>query len=85
MVTLHQTQDRSSIKLWSKEDGRCIMTSPKDLFLQMKIIRVFNLDDKIFTGLLMCLSEDGFLMIFNAFTMTMLRKVFCGFKGLHHV
>lgn len=83
LVTLHQTQDRSSLRLWSKEDGRCIMTSPKELFHQMKIIRVFNLDDKIFSGLLLCLSDDGFLIVFNAFTMTLVKKIFCGFNGLH--
>lgn len=62
------------MRLWNHEDGRCIMTSPKQTFLGKEVFRIVMLDDNFFAGLLLALSRDGCIMIVNALTMMLVAK-----------
>ena len=65
-----------TLSLWSTSDGRCIITSPSELFsptLQPK--RLHKLSDKAFPGLVLCFCEHSSILLINVYTMTLLKAI----------
>ena len=78
-VTLH---DDNIVRIWSISDGRCLMFSPKDLFLT-KLIRIFPIPT--YDGYLLCFGEEGDVYIINMFRMRLLKHSKIDVNGLAHI
>jgi hypothetical protein len=61
LVTLHEEmpEKRSCIRLWSTDDGRCVMSSPRGVSEGKQLVKVVNLDDRLFSGMVLCMTTDG--------------------------
>jgi hypothetical protein len=60
------------------------MLSPKDLTKDKKIKRVFSLDSELFPGWIICVCDNGKVMLVNVFTMTLLQEQEFGWETIHH-
>ena len=78
-VTLHSD---NVIRLWGMSDGRCLMWSPKELFLT-KVKRVVPIPT--YEGYLLCFAEEGDIYIVNIFRMRLLKHSSIDIQGIAHI
>lgn len=84
LMTVQNDQDlNSEIKLWSQSDGRCIMTSPKNLFLGKTLIRIVHAEEFNMFGYVVCISKDGWIFVVNVYTMNLHKKFKTDLDDVH--
>jgi len=85
LVTIHREGLNDSLRLWSTEDGRCIMTSPVDLFHEKRPKKLYKLSDETFPGIVLCFCEQKEILVINVYTMTLIHVIRGDFEGLELV
>jgi WD40 repeat protein len=75
-VTLHED---NIVRIWNISDGRCLMVSPKELFLT-KLRRIYAIPT--YDGYLLCFGEDGDVYIINMFQMRLLKHSSIDIEGI---
>lgn len=78
-ITLHAD---NIVRLWNFSDGRCLMLSPKELFLT-KLKRIFPIPT--YDGYLFCFGEEGDMYIINMFKMRLLKHSSIDIDGISHI
>lgn len=74
-MTLHAD---NRIRLWNTNDGRCVMTSAKDMLVTKgRSIKKF----KHHPGHIMVIGTQGDICILNVYTMTILKHLMYEFQG----
>jgi len=82
LVTLHDEKDGMRLRLWSLDDGRCVMISPRDLTGEKRIVRVLTISNEAYPGWVMCVCEDSEVFIVSVYTMTFLKSFNLNFENL---
>lgn len=78
-VTLHSD---NVVRIWSISDGRCLMWSPKELFLT-ELKRIFPIPT--YEGYLLCFGKHGDVYIINMFRMRLLKHSSIDIDGIRHI
>ena len=81
-MTVHAEVDGHKLRLWSLDDGRCIMISPFDLTKDKKIIKLYALNSEAFPGWVMCACESKEIMIINVYSMTFVKAFALNYENL---
>ena len=82
-MTVHREGlDKSVLRLWSTDDGRCIMTSPAALFHEKRPKALYKLGEDMFPGIVLCFCEQKEILVVNVHTMTVVHVIQGDFEGL---
>ena len=61
--------------MWSTEDGRCIMTSPLELFHGRKPKRIVRVGADGFPGIILCFCESKEILVISVYKMSVLHII----------